>query len=106
MFGLSDSVLEQLSCALEREELVVEARVFGSRALGNYKSGSDIDIALFGTGLTEEVRTRLLAYLNERTLIPHGIDIVIYTEKLPMELKEHIENFGKPLYRRTVHKGK
>ena len=64
--------------------------------MGNYKPGSDIDIALFGN-LTEKDRERIFIKLNEHTNIPYKIDLVLYNDNTSPELKRHIEEFGKAL---------
>ena len=48
MFGLKDSDINAIIAILKRYPDVKEAIIFGSRAMGNYKPGSDIDIALKG----------------------------------------------------------
>jgi uncharacterized protein len=50
-FGLSSRVVGMLIGALARFPQITEARIFGSRSLGNFKNGSDIDLALFGPEL-------------------------------------------------------
>ena len=51
MFGLSDDVIEKIQNAFAENAKVDKAIVFGSRAKGNYKEGSDIDIAIKGQDL-------------------------------------------------------
>lgn len=48
MFGLSQKVIEQIHGVLEQHPQVQEALIYGSRARGNYKPGSDIDLVLCG----------------------------------------------------------
>ena len=52
--------------------------IFGSRAKGSFKKGSDIDIAVKGSRINDDIITRLSRKLNQESLIPHHIDI-IYT---------------------------
>ncbi len=47
-FGLTPSDLAEIIRTIQRNSAVVEAIMFGSRAKGNYKKGSDIDIAIKG----------------------------------------------------------
>jgi len=48
VFGLKTSDLDLIIEILRRYPDVEEALIFGSRAMGNYKPGSDVDIALKG----------------------------------------------------------
>ena len=52
---------------LESAHGISEARIFGSRALGNFKNGSDIDIALFGPEADEESVSWLLKTAGTRS---------------------------------------
>ena len=45
-YGLSDSALEQVTEAIRQFDQIVAVVLFGSRAKGNYKPGSDIDLAV------------------------------------------------------------
>lgn len=46
--GLTDKDLKEITGILARFPQIKEALIFGSRALGNYKKGSDIDLVLKG----------------------------------------------------------
>jgi predicted nucleotidyltransferase len=73
------------------------AVIFGSRAKGNYRHGSDIDIALFGPALTEAD----LAALEERIddlLLPYQIDLCQVESVENADLLAQIERVGQPLY--------
>ena len=67
--------------------------IFGSRSLGNYKKGSDIDICLQGDRVNYQVCIRYKIQLEE-TNIPYFFDIVNYNTLNNLALKEHIEKFG------------
>ena len=47
-YGLKESVIQQISAILARHPQVNQAILYGSRAKGNYKHGSDIDLTLRG----------------------------------------------------------
>ena len=71
-----------------------EAYVFGSRALGNYKPGSDIDIAIVGEHITRQDILYLMDVLNEVEPLPYFIDIVHFNSLQNHQLKEHILKKG------------
>ncbi len=75
---------------------VKEAIVFGSRAMGNFKKGSDIDIALKGN-LKDNTLIKLQVILDEELPIPYYFDLVDYQHIENQALKLHIDVEGKPL---------
>ena len=75
----------------------VELILFGSRAKGNFKKGSDIDIAVKGgRELTHREERKLKERIEELSGL-YSVDIVFW-EKLDMDFKENLKNTGKILY--------
>lgn len=58
-FGLPVQVIQEINTVLARMPEVERAIIYGSRAKGNYKPGSDIDLTLVGEKLSEEVFSKL-----------------------------------------------
>jgi predicted nucleotidyltransferase len=100
MFGLRDSDIESIRTVLRRYSDVDEAIVFGSRAMGNYKPGSDVDLAIKGN-LKPSTATDINVELNERLPLPYKFDVLAYSEITHAPLIEHIDQFGKVLYKRS-----
>ncbi|ARU48423.1 nucleotidyltransferase family protein [Sulfurospirillum diekertiae] len=92
-FGLSDDVIEKMQQVFSQFPNIKEVVVFGSRAKGNYKEGSDIDLALKGTALNLQTLQNLELKLEELYL-PYKIDMVIYKNIANDALKEHIDRVG------------
>lgn len=67
--------------------------LFGSRAKGNFREGSDIDIAIKSEGFTVEDRSKLLLQYDDLYL-PWKLDIVVYSDISEPALKEHIDRVG------------
>ncbi|HED05295.1 MAG TPA: nucleotidyltransferase domain-containing protein [Ignavibacteria bacterium] len=82
------------------QQFYEKAVIFGSRAIGNFKRGSDIDIALYGKKLTSDILNNIKIKLNEQLPIPYFIDIVNYAEIQNENLKKHIDREGKVFYSR------
>ncbi len=76
---------------------VKEAILFGSRAMGREKIGSDIDIALKGENL-ESLVYEVSGQLNEETPLPYFFDILDFTSITNEDLIEHINRVGKVIY--------
>jgi predicted nucleotidyltransferase len=91
-FGLSDKNIEHITQTL-KSLAVKKATVFGSRAKGNYRDNSDIDIAVWG-----EVNVgHLLSELDELPM-PYKFDVVSYEKIKNDKLREHIDRVGKSLF--------
>jgi predicted nucleotidyltransferase len=94
MFGLSEKDIDYIKQAVKKFDEIDKAIIFGSRALGNYKKGSDVDIAIVGKKVSKNTITQLSEYLNEIYPLPYFFDIVNYNEISNKELKKHIDRVG------------
>lgn len=98
-WGLEDSHVQKITEALTHFPEIQEARIFGSRAIGNYKPGSDVDIALFGDGpLT--CTSQISAILNEELPLIYQFDVVDYSKIENPDFIAHISTHGQTLYRK------
>ena len=91
-FGLTDGQLAQIRSVLAEFPSVSEAVIFGSRAMGNHKEASDVDLALKG-----EIDGRVVSEIKsafEDTNIPLFFDIVAYGTIGNDKLKRHIDEHG------------
>jgi predicted nucleotidyltransferase len=100
MFGLRSSDIDLIVEILRRHPDIEEAIIFGSRAIGNYKPGSDVDIALKGN-LNSEISNDVSVELNERVPLPYKFDVVAYATLSHMPLIEHIDRYGKVVYKKS-----
>ena len=97
MFGLPDSTRQQIICCLSGFPEVRKAVIFGSRAIGTYRPGSDIDIALWISG---DDRSRLLgrvATALDELPTPYLFDVIDYQVINHLPLQAHIDHYGKTL---------
>jgi len=97
-FGLIQSDLEYIIKKVMCFPEIEKAVVFGSRAKGNYKPGSDIDIAIYGKNITFDILAKLHSLLEDESPMPYQFDVVDFTHSNHEELKEHIERMGKIIY--------
>ncbi len=92
-FGLKDETIQKIIsvfyCFSEIEKVIL----YGSRAKGNYKNGSDIDITLKGEGLNLSILNKIESKLDD-LFLPYSFDISIYHQISNKELLEHIERVG------------
>ncbi|MDA8229613.1 MAG: nucleotidyltransferase domain-containing protein [Desulfitobacterium hafniense] len=99
-FGLNEQDLTFIVSTIVQFNEIKKAMIFGSRAKGNYKPGSDVDIAIFGDDITFDTISRLHAVLEDDSPMPYFFDIVDYSHLTHEELKEHIERVGKIIFQR------
>ncbi|MEN9991999.1 MAG: hypothetical protein RLZZ224_1701 [Verrucomicrobiota bacterium] len=95
--GLSAATIAAIHGVLAQHPRVVKALLYGSRAKGNYKIGSDIDLTLFGEGLEYSEMMDIAMELDD-LLLPYMIDLSIFEKLDHAELKEHIERAGQLFY--------
>lgn len=98
--GLSEVDIEYIVGAIAKFREIKKAVVFGSRAKGNYKAGSDIDIAIYGDDITFDTVSSLHSLLEDESPLPYLFDIVDYTHLDHKELREHIDRVGIIIYER------
>ena len=98
-FGLSENTILKICDVLARCSQVDEAILYGSRAKGNYKNGSDIDLTLRGKDLTWRVLYKIMDELDD-LLLPYTIDLSLYENINDAELKAHIARVGLVFYRK------
>jgi predicted nucleotidyltransferase len=101
MFGLKNSTINIIINEISKFKEIKRALIFGSRAKGNYKQGSDIDIAIIGEDIDYNIAIKLKTILNQESSIPYYIDIVHYNEISNPELTEHIDRVGRNFFPKT-----
>jgi predicted nucleotidyltransferase len=102
-FGLRESDLDYIRKTIKKFPEIKKAVIFGSRARGNYKPGSDVDIAVYGENITFDTLSGLHAMLEEYGPLPYFFDIVDYMHLENKELKEHIDRVGKIIFSGGCH---
>lgn len=99
-FGLKSEVIEEIVKIISHYPEVEKAVIFGSRARGDYRKASDIDIALFGDTLTFTINSKIFYEIEDLYLV-YKIDLINFnslsdTDKLKQNiLKEGVEIYAK-----------
>ena len=104
-FGLPAESLDMIVSALSEHEEIEQAAIFGSRSMGNYKRGSDVDLALFGDAVTPAVVSRVRGKLNEELPLPYMFDVVQYNSISDDALRRHIDDYGTIFYSKKAAAG-
>lgn len=99
-YGLKDYQLKTIIDYFARHNEIEEAVLFGSRAIGSYKKGSDVDIALKGKYITPFIAAELKSELEDETVIPFFFDFVSYSQLTHKEFINHIDTYGITIYKK------
>lgn len=100
-FGLRPEVIEKICSVFARHPQVDTVLLYGSRAKGTFKDGSDIDLTIKGTGLNLTVLNRIDNELDD-LLLPWSFDLSLYAQIQSPELIEHIDRVGIDFYTRKT----
>lgn len=96
-FGLPDSAVRGLRSVLAKHSQVRRAIVFGSRAKGNFRPGSDIDLALDAPDMPFSELLSIEREIDD-LLLPYETDVVLLTQVESPPLLEHIARVGKTFW--------
>jgi len=99
-FGLSNKTLTYIIDNMKEFREIEGVKIYGSRALGNYKRGSDIDLALIGEDVNEQIVLELSKRLNQELPLPYHFDIIAYASIKNEALIEHIDQYGIMIFSR------
>lgn len=99
-FGLKPSTVEKIKTVFSGHPQVEQVVLYGSRAKGDFRPGSDIDLTICGEAVT---LTELLKIENEldELLLPYKIDLSLRHKIDNPELLDHIRRVGKIFYEKA-----
>ncbi|HAK76464.1 MAG TPA: hypothetical protein DCM71_06060 [Runella sp.] len=100
-FGLKTNCLADIFNVLKLQPEVEEALIFGSRAMGTYKNGSDIDIALKGEKITFDTISTIRLRLDELPYL-YMYDIIDYKKVSNPAVIAHIDELGITFYKKQA----
>jgi predicted nucleotidyltransferase len=96
-YGLKPHIVKAIQEVLSTNTQIEKAIIYGSRAKGNYKPGSDIDLIILAPALRLSDLLRLETKLDD-LLLPYKIDISLYHQIENKDLLDHIEKVGMVFY--------
>jgi len=96
-FGLPANAITALCSVLRQYPSVENAIVYGSRAKGNFRPGSDLDLTLEGQELTFTDLMRIDTALDD-LMLPWKIDLSLRAHIDDPALLDHIERVGQVLW--------
>lgn len=96
-FGLSDTVISELQEVFRRHANIKKVLIFGSRSKGNYRAGSDIDLALVGNDIDYNQLLTLRCEIDDLDFL-YSVDLLDYQQKKGTPLGDHIDRVGQVFY--------
>lgn len=101
-FGLEERDIQVICAIFARYPQVEKAVLYGSRAKGNFKNGSDIDLTLLGgEDLTLEVLYRIMDEIDD-LLLPYTFDLSIFRQISDPDVIDHVRRVGVVFYEKET----
>jgi predicted nucleotidyltransferase len=97
--GLSEKTIAAIQGVFSNYPQVQKAILYGSRAKGNYRNGSDIDLVLVGAELNLSQLFKIELELDD-LLLPYKIDLALLHQISNPDLIEHVDREGVVFYER------
>lgn len=97
--GVPQECANQLHSVFVSHQEIEQVILYGSRAKGNYRKFSDIDITLVGSGLTKSILNRVYFEVDD-LLLPYTFDISVFHEIQNPDVVNHIKRVGVIIYNR------
>jgi predicted nucleotidyltransferase len=98
-FGLNQEDIEKINQVFAVCEDIESVIVYGSRAKGNFKAGSDIDLTIIENSMSFSKFLEIENALDD-LLLPYKIDLFLKQKITNIDLLSHIDRAGKLFYKR------
>jgi len=99
-FGLKESTIDRINSVFAGYPEISQVILYGSRAMGNCRNGSDIDLTIVG-GVTHSTQLRIENKLDD-LLLPYKIDLSLMHEIDNADLLDHIKRVGVVFYEKMT----
>ena len=99
-FGLSAATLEKLNSVFAQHTAIDTVLIYGSRAKGNYRTGSDIDLTIKGDEIPFTEFMQIEDQIDD-LMLPYTVDLSQYRQLENTDLIAHIDRVGVAIYRKT-----
>lgn len=99
--GLTQRDLELIRLAAESQPAIERLVLFGSRAKGKHRQGSDVDLVVEGNAVTNATVSAVADRLNEELPLPYFFDVLNDNTLSDDALREHIGRVGITIYEKA-----
>lgn len=96
-FGLSSTTLEKLNSVFAQHTAIDSMLIYGSRAKGNYRAGSDIDLTIKGSEISFAEFMQIEDKIDD-LMLPYTVDLSQYRQLENVGLIAHIDRVGVAIY--------
>lgn len=100
MFDLPNELIIRINAIFVKYSEIEQVIIYGSRAIGTFRNGSDIDLTIKGKSFTDQLLSKIYLEIDDLNS-PYLFDISIYSTIESPELKDHIKRRGKIFYKKT-----
>jgi predicted nucleotidyltransferase len=100
-FGLKEATIEKIIAVFSQYSNIQKVLLYGSRAKGNYRNGSDIDLTLIGENISYAQLSKIDIQIDD-LLLPYSFDISIFKDIENLDLIDHINRVGLIFYERSL----
>jgi predicted nucleotidyltransferase len=100
-FGLDSATIHKINAVFAKYPEIEAVIIYGSRAKGNYREGSDIDITLKGENVSDKTRSNVWLDIDNLNT-PYLFDISVFKGLDSQSLIEHIQRVGQILYKKEI----
>ncbi|MEL7639682.1 MAG: nucleotidyltransferase domain-containing protein [Solidesulfovibrio sp.] len=100
-FGLNEKTIEKIRSVLSRHPAIDKVVLYGSRAKGTHKLGSDIDLTMYSDDLSQKEMNQILDEIDSLDL-PYIVDLSLFRELTHASLLDHIQRVGIVFYSRKL----
>ena len=101
LFGLPAAALQQIRQCMANFVTIDQVTLYGSRAMGTHRPGSDIDLVVQGEHFSHQQLLQLMTALDD-LLLPYQFDICRRQDIGHQDLLAHIERVGQVFYQRGM----
>lgn len=99
-FGLSLTTLDKLNSVFAQHNAIDSVLIYGSRAKGNYRAGSDIDLTIKGDEISFAEFLQIEDQIDD-LMLPYTVDLSQYCQLENTDLIAHIDRIGVAIYSRA-----
>ncbi len=96
-FGLARITLDKLESVFHQHDSIESVIIYGSRAKGNYKVGSDIDLTIKGSILPFSELMQVEDQIDD-LFLPYRVDLSQYEKLKNTDLIDQINRVGVVIY--------
>ncbi|MER0214826.1 MAG: nucleotidyltransferase domain-containing protein [Nitrosomonas sp.] len=96
-FGLSPATLEKLNTVFAQHDAINSVLIYGSRAKGILRAGSDIDLTIKGDEIPFAEFMQIEDQIDD-LMLPYTVDLSQYYQLENTDLVAHIDRVGVAIY--------